>query len=341
MKKIWMILALVCLALSLAACNLLPPDTNFDNNSIVGVEGQEGYYTDGELVFCTEIRGSYRADRPFTLDAENESLRVWDNMYLYEYDYFQLIQNETPNIFYKVKDEDLVYVTLNDSGAKATINEGQSGIYRITFDLDSKVFDLEYKGEITTPVYEKMDGCDIYSLASGFTAMSENPENPQEWMIENYAIEMGAYVSIHNHGDVHLSNYKVILEPAVQGKYATAMEDGDKHLNFAVGGKYNIYVNLVTYEVRVELADTKSAEYSLYVYQNGEPVAIEAANQNTPYLFYHEVSVRKFASLPISSAARTPCTIFPSRIRSIWRPRMKCSWRKADIFWKSISRPLW
>ena len=300
MKKTVIILLLALFVLTLSGCGMFGPENeNFDNESIKPVEGQEGYYTDDKLSFCAEIRGSYKSDRPFTLDAQNENLRVWDNMYLYEYDYFQIIVNGSPTIFYSVNSEDLEYVTVDDRFAHATVNDGKSGIYKITFDLSTKMFDLEFKSEITTPVYEKMNGCDVHSLKSGFTQLTVNPANPEELMIANYSIDSGELISFYNHGDVHLSNYKVILDESVQGKYASAMEDGDKHVSFAIGGIYNLYINPVTYNLRVELTNPDSADYSLQVYENGEPVKLTASDPSLPYLFSYQVTVNKYASIPI------------------------------------------
>ena len=288
---------------SLTACGIWGAPTNFDNESIVPVEGQEGLYTDSSLAFCAEIRGSYKSNRPFTLDAQNESLRVWDDMYLYEYDYFQMIVGEGADIFYAVNDEDLAYVEVNDSLAQATVKEGKSGVYKVTFDLTTKRFDLEFKGEITDPVYEKMDGCDIYSLKSDFSPMVANPSNVEEWMIENYRIDAGALISFYNHGDVHLSNYKVILDESVQGKYASALPDGDRHVSFAIGGVYNLYVNPTTYAVRVELTNPDTADYSLQIYENGAPTTVSAEDPSVPYIFNYSITVRKYQSLPVMVSA--------------------------------------
>ena len=302
MKKLLFVCLLLCAA-CLASCDFVNPNVTFDNSNITPVEGQEGYYTDDDLLFCSEIRGSYSSSRPFTLDATNEHLRIWDNLYLYEGDYFQLIVNESPTIFYQVKDEDLEYVTVEEQRAQATIQEGKDGIYKVTFDLSTKLFDLEYKEEITTPVYEEMKGCDVFSLKSDFTQLTPNPDNPQELMVSNYTIQGGEVITFHNHGDVHLSNYKVILDPAVQGTYASALETGDRFVSFSIGGTYNLYVNPVTYTLRVELTNPDTAQYSLQVYKNGEPTALQAVDPNTPYLFTYQLTVKRNASIPIFISA--------------------------------------
>ena len=299
MKKYVLILIGILTLISVGCDLLAPTNKEFNNESIIPVEGQDGYYTDSTLVLCTEIRGSYKSNRPFTLDEENENLRIWDNIYLYEYDYFQMIELDGANIFYSVTEDSLEYVTIEDRLAYATINEEKSGLYRIIFDLTTKLFTLEYKSEIINPVFEKMDGCDVYSLKSEFTPMIVNPNNPEELMIENYQIDADTLISFHNHGDVHLSNYKVILDSACQGKYASAIEDGDKHVSFAIGGIYNLYINPVTYLLRAELTNPDTASYSLQVYEDGEPRSLEAENPNTPYIFKYQMSIEKRTSIPL------------------------------------------
>jgi len=301
MKKRWL-MVVAASVLMLAGCNLpgAPFDDNFNNDNVTPVTGAEGYYTDSRLVFCTEIRGSYKSNRAFTLDEENENLRVWDDIYLYEYDYFQMIVNESPQIYYSVKDEDLEYVTIDSQHAQATVKEGQSGIYKITFDLSTKVFDLQLKSEITTPVYERMDGCDVYTLSSGFTQMTVNPNDSEELMIADYTVQEGEMVSFYNHGNVHLSNYKVILDETQQGKYASALWDGAKHVSFLVGGRYNLYINPVTYALRVELLNPDTADYALQVYKDSETIEeLTAPDENVPYVFVYQVTLKRNASVPI------------------------------------------
>jgi len=300
MKK-FITIFLIIIMTFMCGCSLFndPANENFDNNNLTAVAGQDGYYVDDKLSFCAEIHGSYKANRPFTLDYENDNLRIWDNVYLYERDYFQMIVNNSSSIFYSVKDEDLEYVTIEDRFAQATIKEGASGIYKITFDLATKIFDLDYKGAITTPVYEEMDGCDVYSLASGFTPLVVNPNNSAEFMITNYTIAPDSLIFFHNHGDVHLSNYRVTLDENAQGKYASALETGEKSITFAVRGIYNLYVNKLTYEVRVELTNPLTASYSLQVYKNGEPTKLSAKSLNEPYIFNYELTIDKLKSIPI------------------------------------------
>ena len=267
------------------------------------VEGQEGYYTHTKLSFVAEIMGSYKSNRPFQIDEDNENLWIWDDLYLYEKDYFQLIENDSPNIYYVVNDDDLEYVAIDTDEPYAVIREGKAGIYKIIFDTSTKIFDMEYKAEITTPVYEKMDGCDVYSLKSGFKQMVPNPNNKEELMIADFITQTGHSVSFYNHGRAHLSNYRVFLDKDVVGKYADAMEDGDKAIMFGIGGKYNIYVNPTTYAVRIELVDVDGADYTLkYINKVGEFIDVKDHKDDKSYIFTHQLSVEANDPLPIYSS---------------------------------------
>ena len=305
MKKVGLLTPIIAVSIGLSACTFTifsddVDNLSFDNKNVIAVEGQEGYYTDSLLSMCAEIRGSYKSNRPFTLDPTNESLRVWDNLYLYEYDYFQMIVNESSHIFYEVDDSSKQYVDIDDP--EAIIKEGKSGIYKLTFDLVSRKFGLEFKSEIDTPVYEKMDGCDVYTLShDNFTPMVVNPNNNEELMVSNYQIEMGEIISFHNHGDFHLSNYKVVPDSLLLGKIIDGIESGDAHPFIMVGGNYNLYINPITYAFRAELINPDTANYSLLVLED-DYITIPHNNDDPAYLFYYQCQVsRQFQSMPIFS----------------------------------------
>ena len=300
-KYIFGIISLLMIS-SLSACDLFGEDANnqsFDNENITEVEGQDEYYVDSKLSMCAEIRGSYKANRPFTLDSNNENIRIWDNYYLYEYDYFQMIQDESKYIFYEVDASSKQYVDIESS--KAIIKQGKSGIYKLTFDLVNKVFGLEFKNEIITPVYEEMEGCDVYTLShDGFSQMTTNPNNSEELMISDYEIALGEIVSFYNHGNYHLSNYKVVPDFMLLGKLINGLNDGDAHPAIMIGGKYNLYINPKTYAFRAELLNPNEAIYSLMTIENGEYVKRNHDNNDPAYLFHYRIDVTKqYQSMPL------------------------------------------
>ena len=53
------------------------------------VEG-ETYYKSNSVSLVTEVNGNYSIDRPFTLDKDDESKRIYHNLYLYEGDFSRL-----------------------------------------------------------------------------------------------------------------------------------------------------------------------------------------------------------------------------------------------------------
>ncbi len=297
-------MTLLSLSIGLTACGPFGEDTenqSFDNDEISSVDGEEGKYVDPKLSLCTEIRGSYKSDRPFTLDPTNENIRVWDDLYLYEYDYFQLIAVGTSAIYYQVDEASTQFVEYNGTRPQATIKAGESGIYTLSFDIESKLFHLEFKEEIITPVYEKMNGCDVYSLShDGFMELTPNPDNEEELMISNYSVEMGEYISFYEHGDYHLSNYKVVPDSSLLRKLISGIDDGDANPGIMIGGNYNLYINPTTYAFRAELLNPDEATYSLLTIEGEDYVAISHEVGDPSYLYRLQFTVeREYQSMPL------------------------------------------
>ena len=222
------------------------------------------YYNSKYLNLVTEINGSYRIDRPFTLDENDESKRIYDNLYLYEDDLFYMTTSDNKYMWCTLSDaKDKAYVvTAYDDGEAYQIDVLKSGIYCLIFDTKSKSFDVEYKSEITTPVYETITGCEIYDVAQKWTPMTKSGD---EFSIENYYVEQGKAVSFFNL--VHTSHYKTTLEADVAGKYVC--KTGTKAVSevwFMIGGTYNIYLNAKTYVVRVELVSADENGYAAKIF---------------------------------------------------------------------------
>ena len=144
--------------------------------------------------------------------------------------------------------------------------------------------------------------CDVYTLShDNFTPMVVNPNNNEELMVSNYQIEMGEIISFHNHGDFHLSNYKVVPDSLLLGKIIDGIESGDAHPFIMVGGNYNLYINPITYAFRAELINPDTANYSLLVLED-DYITIPHNNDDPAYLFYYQCQVsRQFQSMPIFS----------------------------------------
>lgn len=68
--------------------------------------------------------------------------------------------------------------------------------------------------------------------------MSVNPDNDDEFVISNFSIGAGEFVSFYN--NVHVSNYKVTLDESINNKLASARKT---IVTVNVGGLYNVYIN--------------------------------------------------------------------------------------------------
>ena len=234
-------------------------------------ENEEGgasgdLYTSKNLNFITEINGSYRTDRPFTVDKNDEHKRIYDDLYLYEYDFFQMMSSDYRYIWAGLGDpDDAEYAeTEREQEEDVQVNIKKSGIYKVVFDTDTFLFDLEYKGEITTPVYEEIDGCEIYSTATEWVVMERSGD---EFKTENFEIEAGKLVSFFSRFS-HTSNYKTTIDESSANKYIRKTgKKPSSDVYFMLGGTYDIYINAKTYVVRVE--PVSIGEYAAKVYENG------------------------------------------------------------------------
>ena len=170
----------------------------------------------------------------------------------------------------------------------------RSGIYKLVFDVDTLKFDLEYKGEIETPLYYTIPNCSIYSAATNWVEMSENPANADEFVIRDFRVDAGKSVSFFNH--IHTSHYKVTLDAATDGRYASARKTD---VTMHVGGSYNVYINKKTYVVRFELNDVSSASYSCLYYDGSNFLTLQPYEADVPYIFRQRIVVdEKYTALP-------------------------------------------
>jgi len=60
------------------------------------IEG-ETYYTSKAVSLVTEVNGNYTTNRPFTLNKEDDTKRVYHGIYFYESDFFQVIYYKNIN----------------------------------------------------------------------------------------------------------------------------------------------------------------------------------------------------------------------------------------------------
>ena len=269
---------------------ILPEDLPTDNFVI---EEDKTYYKSEDLSLCISVNGYYFIMDYFYLDG---SKRVYDNLYLYEDDYFYMITGDYKDIYASFGDSaDAIYgEEEREQGYDIQINMIKSGVYKLTFDVETLKFDLEYKQEIESPAYYQMKNCSIYTKATEWVEMSASSENSEEFCIKDFNIEKGEYICFYDR--THVSNYKVTLDESVNENCAVA----DKtFITVNVGGKYDVYVNSKTYVVRLVLKNPDTADYGCVYYDGTDFVELEPSDTAKPYIFKRRMTVdKKFVSVP-------------------------------------------
>ena len=287
--------------LVLSACNLTPSGgsnniyvPSIDNSvdlkeySEQDYELEEGetYYKSDYISFIMEVRGYYQTNVPFTVDKNNENLRIYDNMYFYEGDFFQLMSSDYRYIWATLKNENTEYLTpLREQGEDIQVDVKKSGIYKITLDITTMVMDFEYKSAIETPYYYPFKSCEIGTLVDGsivYNTMEVNPANSDEFMISNYEVATGKLYNFSNSFS-HTSTYKLTIAENSEQYMSPTMFDTEKVFN--ISGEFNIYVNKKTYEVRAEPSDPSKLVYDCVVYEGGKFVALTPKDPAVPYVF--------------------------------------------------------
>ena len=257
-------------------------------------QDNETSYVSDYIHFVREVKGYYQVNIPFTIDSSNGNLRIYDNMYFYEGDYFFLISKDYKYIWATLKDETTEYLSVErEQGEDIQVNVKKSGVYKIVLDITTMVMDFEYKSEITTPFYYPFDDCEIGTLVDGkvkYDALVTNEANTDELVIRNYNATAGKLYTFYEK-NTHVSRYKLTVNENSKmylQKYIQKNSTSDTSLVFNVTGEYNIYVNRKTYELRVEVTDPSKLVYSCMTFYNNEFITLNAKDSNTPYIFEYE-----------------------------------------------------
>ena len=260
---------------------VLPEDIDIDY--FVAEEGVT-YYSSNALSLCVSVRGHFMIMDYFSLDGDS---RIYDNIYFYKDDYFYMVTGDYKDLFASLKnDDDKEYAEEEkESGYDIQINIIKTGVYKVIFDTKALKFDLVYKSEIDTPKYYTMKNCSIYSVNTNWVEMSVNPNSQEEFYISNFNIATGKTISFFS--NIHTSNYIPTLKSDSQ-KYAKC-EKTD--IRIIIGGNYNVYINSKTYEVRLELVNVETADYTCVYYNGSEFINLELVNQNVPYIFTYQIEV--------------------------------------------------
>lgn len=249
------------------------------------LEEDTTYYTSPGFSLWMEVNGAFLEMDYFYLDGNK---RVYDNLYFYEDDYFYIVTDDYKDLYASLGDSaDKEYAEEEkEQGYDIQLNVKKSGIYKLVFDLDTLKFDMEYKSEITTPVYYTIKNCQIYTTATNWVDMSVNPNNKDEFVINDFYIGVNQFVSFQDR--THTSLYKNTVDVSCAEKYAT-YQYPTTMVN--VGGNYNVYINAKTYVVRFELLNPDTAEYTCVYYDGTDFIELAPQDSAVPYIFKQRVYV--------------------------------------------------
>ena len=292
-------------AFALVGCNNENPPASGNYNADIQVVAPENittehfviednttYYTSPGFSLYISVMGHFMAMDYFSLDGDK---RIYDNIYFYENDYLYIVTDDYKDLFASLGDSsDTQYAEEEkEAGVDIQLNIKTSGVYKVIFDTKTLKFDLEYKAEIETPKYYTIKNCDIYSIATSWVEMSVNPSNEEEFYISNFHIDTGKIISFFSH--IHISNFIPTLESNSQ-KYATCNK---ANIKIIIGGDYNVYINSKTYEVRLELTNPQTANYTCVYYNGNDFINLSLDDQNISYIFTLQYEVdTAYTSVP-------------------------------------------
>ena len=306
MKKILFTLLLSSLLLGGCSSSSSPSSKGYNNKDVkevpvsevdFPVEG-ETYYTKDDMSLCVEVNGGYRIINYFTLDKDNENLRIYDDMYFYQYDLFYMITSNYKYIYASLVNGDTEYgEEYKEQGYDIQVDILKSGIYTLKFDISTLKFDLVFKEEIVTPRYYTIKNCEINALLKSEQTkikMEVNPENEDELVLKNHHFENGTSLFFLSFDST--SEYKVSLGESNIALYLS--QSSDRQLTkLAIGGDFDITLNVKTYVVNITLLNPESAQFSVIIYENGDFVSLEPS-EDIAYMFtYIQVVEKKYASL--------------------------------------------
>lgn len=266
-----------------ADIQVVPPESITAEHFVV--EEDITYYTSPGFSLWMEVNGAFLKREYFSLDGNK---RVYDNLYFYVDDYFYIVTDDYKDLYASLSDaSDTEYAEEEkQSGYDIQINVKKEGIYKLTFDVDTLKFDMEYKAEIETPVYYTISRCHIYTVDTNWVEMSVNPDNEEEFVIRNFNIGVTEHLSFYDH--THTSLYKVSLEESCNGKYGSYQYPT---VSVNVGGVYDVYIHAKTYVVRLELVQPDTATYSCVYYDGEEFIVLEPYDEAVPYVFRQRIKV--------------------------------------------------
>ena len=291
---------------SLSACEIfsVPKEENVTEATAEEIAefqdaGQGTYYVSDLYQMHSTIAGYFTYGRPYTIENDNPNVHIYNNLCLYEGDEFFIAKNKArakgdflPNFDYcfelkEKADEEYVKVDVAEGDptcGSLFLKEGKDGEYKISFDVETKLIDIEFIKQIDTPRYDYISHCDISEIhfkKTSYKTLRENPENKDELCISDYEIPMHASVIFDN----NLGCYtRVWLSDTYFNQARTFTKR--ELIHFSAGGNYNVFLNRKDYTVRLELNNPETASYCCYYSLYGADFTSMTRDTEHPYIFH-------------------------------------------------------
>lgn len=295
MKRLAFVLVALMLLCLLVGCDFIGGgDTDFNSDLTVVLpedvtvdhftpEPETEYYTSDKLILSISVNGYFMNYKVFSLEGDN---RVYDELYLYEGDYFYAVSGDMRYLYATLGDPaDTEYATEErESGYDIQINIEKSGVYTVKFDVNAHTFDLVYKREIDTPRYYTMPSCVMW-MRSEYYPMEKNPDNDEEFCLMD--VEIGAGDNLFFGDRTHVSSYNFTSD----GESTDLLTKFEKRMaSVHYGGRYNVYMNSVTYTLRLEPVSPDAIRYTCFIYKDGDFITLTPYDEAVPYIIRYRMS---------------------------------------------------
>jgi len=205
-----------------------------------------------------------------------------------------MISSDLRDIWCTLSDKnDLEYLEVErEQGEDIQVNVKVAGIYKLIFDTVTKSFDIEYKSEITVPVYEEILACEIGVLnASSNLEFIEMQKVGEELVATNLHIIGGKAVGFYSKF-THTSWYKVTVDENCSSNIVYSPKtEPSTYIFFMFNGTYNVYLNPKTYVVRAELVSVDENGYSIMIFENSGENFLSLADESVKHVFIYQMVV--------------------------------------------------
>ena len=263
----------------------------------VNQEESQTYYTSEDILMSLECNGYFTNYSYFYLDEDDKNLRVYDNMYFYEKDYFYFVTKDVKYLWASLEEgyDKTCVEEEKEAGYDIRINVLKDGIYTIKFNIETKKASVIYKSEITEPKYFPIKTADLYNgKTKSYISMTQSASNPDELECKGVEFDVSKGCSIVD-TTTHISMYKLTIDSSSKDLALYTSLERDKSFYSTFDGKMNLYLNKKTYVLRGEIADK---EHSTFYVQNigNSRLTDPVVDTSHPYIFTCQYTTAQYVT---------------------------------------------